>query len=136
MTDNFQSNQTRMKHESTMAQPWRNYGPTIEDCLNEITTILYNANKCMLFNSSTDTEKTIFNYYLIEIIPILNKFYDKLIDVKLPKVLEDLVSEEKFKLFFRMVVSFYISNRNMREIYFLHTFASFWYHHYFLCELF
>ena len=47
-----------------------------------------------------------------------------------------LVSEENFKLVFRMVVSFYISTRNMREIYFLHTFASFGYHHYFLCELF
>ena len=74
------------------------FSNSTKHCLNEITTILYNANKCMLFNSSTDTEKTIFNYYLIEIIPILNKFYDKLIDVQLPKVLDDLVSEEKLEI--------------------------------------
>ena len=74
------------------------FSNSTKHCLNEITTILYNANKSMLFNSTTDTEKTIFNYYLIEIIPILNKFYDKLIDVKLPKVLDDLVSEEKLEI--------------------------------------
>ena len=74
------------------------FSNSTKNCLNEITTILYNANKCMLFNSDNDTEKTIFNYYLIEIIPILNKFYDKLIDVKLPKVLDDLVSEEKLEI--------------------------------------
>ena len=74
------------------------FSNSTKNCLNEIVTILYNANKCMLFNSNNDTEKTIFNYYLIEIIPILNKFYDKLIDVKLPKVLDDLVSEEKLEI--------------------------------------
>ena len=74
------------------------FSNSTKNCLNEIVTILYNANKSMLFNSNNDTEKTIFNYYLIEIIPILNKFYDKLIDVKLPKVLDDLVSEEKLEL--------------------------------------
>ena len=74
------------------------FSNSTKNCLNEISSILYNANKCMLFNSDNDTEKTIFNYYLIEIIPILNKFYDKLIDVKLPKVLDDLVSEEKLEI--------------------------------------
>ena len=74
------------------------FSNSTKNCLNEIESILYNANKCILFNSDNDTEKTIFNYYLIEIIPILNKFYDKLIDVKLPKVLDDLVSEEKLEI--------------------------------------
>ena len=49
----------------------------------------------MLFNSSIDTEKTIFNYYLIEIIPILNKFYEKLIDIELPKTLSEIISQNK-----------------------------------------
>ena len=56
-----------------------------KNCLYEIINFLGNANKCMLYNCNNDTERTIFNYYLIEIVPILNKFYDKLIDVKLPK---------------------------------------------------
>jgi len=66
-----------------------------KNCLIDIVNILSNANKSILFNSNNDFEKTIFNYYLIEIIPILNTFYDKLIDIKLPKVLEDLISEKK-----------------------------------------
>ena len=68
-----------------------------KNCLIDIINILSNANKSILFNGNNDAEKTIFNYYLIEIIPILNTFYDKLIDIKLPKVLEDLISEKKIE---------------------------------------
>ena len=68
-----------------------------KNCLIDIINILSNANKSILFSSNNDAEKTIFNYYLIEIIPILNTFYDKLIDIKLPKVLEDLISKEKIE---------------------------------------
>ena len=67
-------------------------------CLNVIISVLSTANKCILFNCNTDTEKTIFNYYLIEIIPILNKFYEKLIDIELPKTLNDLVSKTKDRM--------------------------------------
>ena len=69
-----------------------------KNCLYEIINFLGNANKCMLYNCNNDTERTIFNYYLIEIVPILNKFYDKLIDVKLPKVLDDLIKDEKLEI--------------------------------------
>ena len=71
------------------------YNLNTQKCLNVIISVLSAANKCMLFNSSIDTEKTIFNYYLIEIIPILNKFYEKLIDIELPKTLSDMVSKSK-----------------------------------------
>ena len=71
----------------------RIFSSNTKKCLNVIISVLSNANRCCLYPTTTDTEKTIFNYYLIEIIPILNKFYDKLIDVQLPKVLDDLVSE-------------------------------------------
>ena len=67
-------------------------------CLNVIISVLSTANKCLLYNCNTDTEKTIFNYYLMEIIPILNKFYEKLIDIELPKTLNDLVSRTKDRL--------------------------------------
>jgi hypothetical protein len=66
--------------------------------LNVIISVLANANKSLLYNCNTDTEKTIFNYYLIEIIPILNKFYEKLIDIELPKTLNELVIKTKDKL--------------------------------------
>ena len=67
------------------------FGNGTKNCLHEIVNILYKINKCLLFTSAADTEKTIFNHYLMEIAPILNKFYDKLIDVKLPILLNDMV---------------------------------------------
>ena len=74
------------------------FGNGTKICLNEIVNILYNINKCLLFNSGSDTEKTIFNYYLMEIAPILNKFYDKLIDIKLPKLFDEMVEIEQFNI--------------------------------------
>ena len=74
------------------------FGNGTKDCLHEIVTILDNTNKCLLFNSATDTEKTIFNHYLMEIVPILNKFFDKLIDVKLPKILDDMIENGQMKI--------------------------------------
>ena len=67
-------------------------------CLNEIIYVLHHANKCLLFNYNLDTEKTIFNHYLIELIPLLNKFYEKLIDIDLPPVLDDLVTKTKLNI--------------------------------------
>ena len=66
-------------------------------CLYVIINVLSSAYKCLLFNYKTDTEKTIFNYYLLDIIPIINEFYEKLIDIELPKTLNDLVSQTKFR---------------------------------------
>ena len=71
------------------------YNINTQKCLNVIISVLSSANRCMLYNSYVDTEKTIFNYYLIEIIPILNKFYEKLIDIELPKTLTEIISKSK-----------------------------------------
>ena len=60
-------------------------------CVNVIVNVLSNANRATLYMTNSDTEKTIFNYYLIEIIPILNKFYAKLIDIKLPTIIEQYI---------------------------------------------
>ena len=76
----------------------RIFSPNTKKCLNVIISVLSNANKCCLYPTTTDTEKTIFNYYLLEIIPIINKFYDKVIDIELPKTLEDLVAQVKLKI--------------------------------------
>ena len=64
-------------------------------CLKCIVSVLDNANKCKLFDNYKDVEKTMFNYYLLEIIPILNKFYDKLVDMQLPNKLNKLINDSK-----------------------------------------
>ena len=76
----------------------RIFSQNTKKCLNVIISVLSNANRCCLFPTTTDTEKTIFNYYLIEIIPIINKFYEKMIDVELPKMIEDLLNKVKLKI--------------------------------------
>ena len=76
----------------------RIFSSNTRKCLNVIISVLSNANRCCLYPTTTDTEKTIFNYYLLELTPILNQFYEKVIDIKLPKALEDLVSQAKRKI--------------------------------------
>ena len=66
--------------------------------MNVIISVLSYANKCMLFNQNIDTEKTIFNHYLLELIPLLNKFYAKLIDIELPQSLNDLIENTKLSI--------------------------------------
>ena len=68
----------------------RIFSSNTKKCINVIISVLDHAYKSKFFITHTDTEKTIFNYYLIEIIPILNTFFEKLIDVELPKVVENL----------------------------------------------
>ena len=63
------------------------------NCLNCIESIISNANKCKLFDIYNDVEKTMFNYLLLEIIPILNNFYDKLVDIKFPDQLNEFIDD-------------------------------------------
>ena len=62
-----------------------------KNCINIIINILDQANKCCLFKSNIDLEFTIFNHYIIELIPVLNSFYEKLIDIELPSILNNMV---------------------------------------------
>ena len=71
----------------------RVYSPKTKNCLEVIINVLSKANNGSLFDTYADPEKTIFNQFILEIIPILNKFYEKIIDVSLPKVLEDLINK-------------------------------------------
>ena len=66
-------------------------------CLDIIMSILSKANNLSLYDSYSDPEKTIFNPFILEIIPILNKFYDKLIDIQLPKSIDDLIKNTMIK---------------------------------------
>ena len=80
-------------------------------CLNVIVSVIDNANKCLLYNYNVDTEKTIFNHYLIELIPILNKFYDKLIDIELPPVLNYLVN----KIEINEIINLEVNNKTLEK---------------------
>ena len=64
-------------------------------CLNCIVSVISHANECKLFDNNNDVEKTMFNYYLLEIMPILNNFYDKLVDMQLPNQLTELIDDSK-----------------------------------------
>ena len=76
----------------------RVYTQKTKTCLDFIINILTKANNCSLFDTYLDPEKTIFNQLILEIIPILNKFYEKVIDIQLPKVIDDLINSSTQKL--------------------------------------
>ena len=76
----------------------RIYSQKTKTCLEIIMNILSKANSCSLYDTYLDPEKTIFNQLILEIIPILNKFYEKIIDIQLPKMIDDLFNETTKKL--------------------------------------
>ena len=76
----------------------RIFSQKTKNCLEVIIDVLKMANEASLYDTYSNPEKTIFNQFLIEIIPVLNKFYDKIIDVQLPKVVEDLISSSNNKI--------------------------------------
>ena len=67
----------------------RIFSSYVKGCLNVIINVLSTSNRGILYQANSDTEKTIFNYYLIELIPILSKFYEKLIDINLPSFINE-----------------------------------------------
>ena len=67
----------------------RIFPSSVKGCVNVIINVLENANRGCLYQTNSETEKTIFNYYLIEIIPLLSKFYEHLIDIKLPSFIDE-----------------------------------------------
>ena len=76
----------------------RIFSTKTKNCLDVVISVLSKANSGSLFDTYSDPEKTLFNQFIIEIIPILNKFFEKIIDVRLPKVLEDLINNTNKKM--------------------------------------
>ena len=62
-------------------------------CLKIIAKVLDKINRGLFFEANIDTDFTIFNHYIIEVIPLINTFYERLIDVELPHVLNNIVEE-------------------------------------------
>ena len=71
----------------------RVFSTKTKNCIDIIINVLYKTNNCSLFDTYSDPEKTIFNQFIIELLPILNKFYEKIIDVQLPKIIEELINK-------------------------------------------
>lgn len=63
-------------------------------CLRIIAKVLTKINRGLFFEANIDTDYTIFNYYIAEVIPLLNLFYSKLIDVQLPKALKEMIKKQ------------------------------------------
>ncbi len=59
-----------------------------------IAKVLIKVSRGIFFESHLDTEYTIFNHYIIEVISEINKFYDDLIDVTLPKTLDHYINDD------------------------------------------
>ena len=87
-----------LKLENNNVMNSRIFSEKTKNCMDIIINVLGKANSGTLYDTYTDPEKTIFNHYLLEIIPILNKFYEKIIDVQLPKVINDLFDETSYKM--------------------------------------
>ena len=71
----------------------RIYNKKTRNCLEIVISILSKAINSSLFDNYSDPEKTIFNPLILEIIPILNEFYEKLIDIQLPNGVDELINK-------------------------------------------
>jgi hypothetical protein len=60
-------------------------------CLKNIAKVFIKINRGMFFESNLETDYTIFNHYILDVIGSINQFYDKLIDVALPRNLDSLI---------------------------------------------
>lgn len=66
----------------------------IRECLKIAAKVLVKISRNLLFDSTIDINYTIFNHYIIEILPEINKFCNELIKVKFPNVLDDLINNK------------------------------------------
>ena len=76
----------------------RIFSSYVKGCLNVIINVLSTSNRGALYQANSDTEKTIFNYYIIELIPILSKFYEQLIDIKLPSFIQEYLDTIEYQI--------------------------------------
>ena len=86
-------------------------------CLFIIKNVLNYANNCSLFKSNIHTEYSIFNHYILNLIPILNQFYDKVIDVELPSVINNLIINNYTNLPDRKISADFIQENDEHIIY-------------------
>lgn len=59
--------------------------------------IIKKISRGSFFDSRMDWNFTIFNHYIVEIMPEIFTFFDKLIDINLPDSIEDLLKDENYK---------------------------------------
>ena len=95
----------------------RIYSSKTKSCLETIVNVLSKANSSSLYDTYSDPEKTIFNQFIIEIIPVLNNFYEKIIDIQLPSIIEDLANKtnKKFEQTFNKKI-FNFRHKKTKEV--------------------
>lgn len=89
-----------------------------------ISNIFKKIYKGIFFDSSTETDYTLFNHYIIEIIPEMKNFFKILIDVTLPKQIEDLLltcisrteDSEEFELIPQQPINYNFFAENPEEL--------------------
>lgn len=89
-----------------------------------ISNIFKKIYKGIFFDSSAETDYTLFNHYIIEIIPEVKNFFKNLIDVTLPKQIEDLLltyiskteDSEEFELIPQQPINFDFFSENPEEL--------------------
>jgi len=67
--------------------------------LKNINQILFKISRFNLFDSSKNSNFTVFNSYLVEIIPLILKLYKSLIKVKLPDKIESFLRNDDENIF-------------------------------------
>lgn len=67
--------------------------PTRKHLVN-MAKIIRKINRSSFFESSNESQFTMFNHYIIEIMPSIILFYNKLIDVNLPSTIEDIFKKK------------------------------------------
>ena len=94
----------------------RVFSTKTKNCLDIIINVLSKLSNYSLFDTYSDPEKTIFNQFIIENISNLNKFYDKVIDVQLPKIIEDLFNKTKIidQSFNKKIFNFRHNKKNIQ----------------------
>ena len=62
-------------------------------CLKIVAKVLTQISRSSLFDINVDPDFTIFNHYIIEVLPKLNEFYSRIIDVPMPEHLNEVIEK-------------------------------------------
>lgn len=62
-------------------------------CLKIVAKVLTQINRGSFFDMNVDPDFTIFNHYIMEVLPKLNEFYGKLINVPMPHYLNEVIDK-------------------------------------------
>ena len=62
--------------------------------LVNMAKIIRKINRSSFFESSNEAQFTMFNHYIIEIMPSILQFYNKLVDINLPRTIDEIYNKK------------------------------------------